>query len=443
MLRSNLIPDKFTLPSILNACAYLSSLSLVLSIHAFAIKTQLSFDPFVVSALIDAYCKCGHIDCVLRLLEEFPNPDLPIYNAAITGLSKQEEYESALQVFHGMRVEGLDSNRTTLSGVIMACGRLVDEKFGRAIHGHVVKAGEEVRGDVSVNSALVFMYPRFGDLDSAELIFRSMPDRNVVSWNAMINAHAQAGNIKEAWDLFSQMLTEGSEASDVTFTCMISASYELKQGRMMHGFVIKAGSVNNEIIGATLINMYIRLNSLVDAQKLFDEMPRSEMGSWNSLILGYSRNGHPREALNLFYRLRDSKNLLANSITLAGALSACASLGVIEEGKAIHEYIMNIGMKMDLIINTSLVNMYCKCGSLETAREVFESMRDKDLVAWRVMISGYVFNGQVKEAMELFDRMKTVNNLKLNNVTFTSLLSALSHVALLEEVGSLESVIAQ
>ncbi|ONK69084.1 uncharacterized protein A4U43_C05F19120 [Asparagus officinalis] len=284
---------------------------------------------------------------------------------------------------------------------------------------------------------------RFGDLDSAELIFRSMPDRNVVSWNAMINAHAQAGNIKEAWDLFSQMLTEGSEASDVTFTCMISASYELKQGRMMHGFVIKAGSVNNEIIGATLINMYIRLNSLVDAQKLFDEMPRSEMGSWNSLILGYSRNGHPREALNLFYRLRDSKNLLANSITLAGALSACASLGVIEEGKAIHEYIMNIGMKMDLIINTSLVNMYCKCGSLETAREVFESMRDKDLVAWRVMISGYVFNGQVKEAMELFDRMKTVNNLKLNNVTFTSLLSALSHVALLEEVGSLESVIAQ
>ena len=273
-------------------------------------------------------------------------------------------------------------------------------------------------------------------MDSAELVFRSMADRNVVSWNAMISAHAQVGNVEEAWGLFLEMLIEGFEASEVTLTCMVAVSRELIEGRMMHGFVIKVGWIENEIIGAALVDMYVRVANLIDARKLFDEIPRTEMGSWNSLILGYSRKGHPREALNIFYRLRDHAGLLPNSITLVGALGACAALRAVKEGKEIHDYIVNTGIQVDLIVNTSLIDMYCKCGSVETARELFEGMRDKDLVAWRVMISGHEFNGQVKEAMELFDGMRTVYNLKPDNLTFTSLLSA-SHVGMQKEVGTI------
>ncbi|XP_020263990.1 pentatricopeptide repeat-containing protein At3g24000, mitochondrial-like [Asparagus officinalis] len=277
------------------------------------------------------------------------------------------------------------------------------------------------------------MYPRFGDLDPAGSIFWSMPERNVVAWNTMISVYAQTGNIKETWGLFNQMLVEGFEANEITLSCMANSSNELLQGMMIHGLVIKIGLIEDEIIGASLIDMYARLNSLVDAQKLFDVKPRSEMGSWNSLILGYAKNGYPREALNLFYRLRDHRNLCPNSISFLGALNACAALGAVKEGKVIHDYFVNSGFKVDRIIGTSLIDMYSKCGCVDTARDIFEGMKDKDLVAWSAMISGHGVNGEVKEAIKLFDRMRKNYHLKPDNVIFTSILSACSHSGMLEE----------
>lgn len=329
---------------------------------------------------------------------------------------------------------GLDPNRTTLSGAITACGRVRDERLGRGIHARVAKSGGEVGGDVSVNSALVFMYARSGDMDSAGYMFRSMPDRNVVSWNSMISSLAQGGREREAWGLFLQMLDEGLEPSEVTLTSMMTASRGLVEARMMHGVVIKDGLASEEIVGAALVDMYGRLGNLVDARKVFDEVAtRNEMGSWNSLIWSYSRHGQPREALKLFNRLKDHKHLRPNNITLVGALNACANLGVVGEGRAVHDYIISKNIKVDLMIGTSLIDMYSKCGSVKTARELFDGMRKKDLVAWSVMISGHGVNGQVKEALELCDIMVREYGLKPDNVTFTSVLSACSHAGMVKE----------
>lgn len=271
-------------------------------------------------------------------------------------------------------------------------------------------------------------------MDSASYMFRSMPDRNVVSWNAIISSLAQGDKEREAWRLFLEMLDEGFVATGVTLTSMVTASQELAQGRMMHGVVVKAGMAGEEIIGAALVDMYGRLGSLVDARKLFDEVPtRTEMGSWNSLIWSYARHGYPREALELFYKLKDDTGLRPNSIALAGALNACATLGIIGEGRAVHDYIIKNKIKVDLMVGTSLIDMYSKCGSVETARDIFEGMGKKDLVLWSVMISGHGANGQVKEALELFEMMVRDHGLKPDNVTFTSVLSACSHAGLVEE----------
>lgn len=161
MLSSDFSPDQFTLPPVLNACALRRWLPLLCSIHAFVVKSNISVDPFVASALIDAYAKCGQLGLALDVLDELPDPDLPTYNSAITGSSKQGDYESALRVFTRLRVAGFEPNQTTLSSSITACGRLLDRNLGRAIHGHVLKTGEELRDNVSVNSALVSMYGRW------------------------------------------------------------------------------------------------------------------------------------------------------------------------------------------------------------------------------------------------------------------------------------------
>ncbi|KAJ8644783.1 hypothetical protein MRB53_006531 [Persea americana] len=431
MQRAGFEPDGFTLPCVLNTCAGLRSLPAGQAVHTQILKSGQNLNLYVNSALVDMYAHCGRVDYAHQVFDEMGERDLVSWNSILSGFMKGDGCEEALSLFSQMRFEGVDPNRTTLSSVIPACGRLLKLGLGRAIHGCVVKLGDEVVGDVKVNSALVFMYSKCRDMDCAERVFASMPERNVVSWNSIISGFVQNERSNEAWDWFKQMKMEGVDESEITLTSMVMASYGLVQGRMMHAYVMKMGLMRDEIIGAALIDMYAKCGNLKDARRVFDEVPRNEMGSWNSMILGYVRNGFPRDALNLFSLLQVS-GLRPNSITLVGVLSACADLGIPQHGRSIHDYIILKGIKVNLMVETALIDMYAKCGSVEMAREIFEGMEERDLVAWSVMISGHGLNGQANEAINLFSRM-VKDGFRPDHVTFTSILSACSHAGLVQE----------
>lgn len=431
MQRVGFEPDGFTLPCVLNACAGLRSLPAGQAVHARILKSGQELNLYVNSALVDMYAHCRRVDYAQQVFDEMGERDLVSWNSILSGFVKADECEEALCVFSRMRFEGIDPNRTTLSSVIPACGRLLELGVGQAIHGHVIKLGDEMVGDVSVNSALAFMYSKCGDMEYAERVFASMPERNVVSWNSIISGYVKNERRDEAWDWFRQMQMEGVDASEVTLTSMVMASDGLVQGRMLHAYVMKMGLMGEEIIVAALIDMYVKCGNLKDARMVFDEVPRNEMGCWNSMISGYVRNGFPRDALNLFCLLQES-GLRPNSITLVGVLSACADLGIPQQGRSIHDYIISSGIKVNFMVGTALIDMYAKCGSVEMAREIFEGMEERDVVAWSVMISGHGLNGQAKEAINLFSRM-VKDGFRPDNITFTSILSACSHAGLVQD----------
>lgn len=431
MQRAGFEPDEFTLPCIINACAGLRSLPAGQAFHAQVLKSEQHSNLYVNSALIHMYAHCGRISHAKKVFDEMDDRDLVSWNSIVSGFMKENGYEEALIVFSTMRFSDVGPNESTLSTIIPACGRLSKLWLGRAIHGEAIKLGDEMSGDVSVNSSLVFMYSKCRDMDSARRVFASMPERNVVSWNAMLSGYAQNKQGNEAWTLFREMQMEGYEASEFTLTSMVMASDGFSQGKVIHAYVIKMGLKGEEILGAALIDMYVKCGNLKDARRVFDEAPRNEMGSWNSMILGYASNGSPREALNLFSLLKES-GLKPDSITLVGILSACADLGIPQQGRFIHDYIIQCGIEVNLIVGTALIDMYAKCGSVEMAREIFEGMMERDLVTWSVMISGHGLNGQVKEAINLFHRMVN-SRIRPDNVTFTSLLSACSHAGLIQE----------
>ncbi|XP_058074299.1 pentatricopeptide repeat-containing protein At3g12770-like [Magnolia sinica] len=431
MQRAGFEPDGFTLPCVLNACAGLPSLPAGQAVHARAVKSGHERSLYVNSALIHMYAHSGNVDHAKQVFDEMGGRDLVSWNSIVSGFMKEDACEEALMVFSEMRFSDVEPNCTTFSSVIPACGRLSGVQLGQAIHGHVIKSGEDVCGDVSVNSSLVFMYSKCHDMDSAGWVFESMPERNVISWNSILSGYVQNNQEGKAWELFKQMQVEGIDANEITLTTMIMASNGLIEGRMMHGYVIKMGLMEEEIVGAALIDMYGNFGSLRDARSVFDEIPRTEMGSWNSMIWGYVRNGQPREALNIFLLLREI-GLKPNSITLVGVLSACANLGLLQQGRTVHDYIVESRTKVNLIVGTALIDMYAKCGTVEMAREIFEGMKEKDLVTWSVMISGHGLNGQAKEAIDLFHRM-VADGFQPDNVAFTSVLSACSHAGLVQE----------
>ncbi|KAJ8760439.1 hypothetical protein K2173_015106 [Erythroxylum novogranatense] len=172
---------------------------------------------------------------------------------------------------------------------------------------------------------------------------------------------------------------------------------------MVHGFAVKSGAEFGIFVCNSLMDMYRQLGRIDTMKKLFDEMPDRDIVSWNVLISGYVKSMRFKDAISVFCRMRNDTNLMPDEATVVSTLSACAAVEDLELGKEIHCYLRHqVGLTS--IIGNALLDMYCKCGCLTIAREVFEGLPYKNVICWTTIVSGYVKYGKLKEARELFDR---------------------------------------
>lgn len=187
----------------------------------------------------------------------------------------------------------------------------------------------------------------------------------------------------------------------------------------------------DSFVQSSLIGFYTKCGELGFARKVFDKMPLRSIVAWNAMISGYEQNGFAKEGVDLFNLMMGS-GVDPDQATCVGVLSACAQLGALELGSKVHGFIVNHGFKVNTFLGTALINMYAKCGNVIQARQVFDGMKDKNVVAWTAMISGYGVHGYGKEALELYHSMEG-SGIVPNEITFLTLLSACGHTGMVDE----------
>ncbi|KAH7841709.1 hypothetical protein Vadar_033278 [Vaccinium darrowii] len=163
-------------------------------------------------------------------------------------------------------------------------------------------------------------------------------------------------------------------------------------GRAVHCHTLVRGYGLDSFVQAVLVAFYAKCGDLRRARKVFDEMNDRTVVAWNSMISGYEQNGFSEEAIGLFHRMRDS-GVEFDLATLVSVLAACAQAGALELGYWVHDWIRDSGFSINVVIDSSLINMYAKCGNVRKARKVFDSMTYRNIVSWTAMISGYGING--------------------------------------------------
>ncbi|XP_057955633.1 pentatricopeptide repeat-containing protein At5g66520-like isoform X2 [Malania oleifera] len=199
----------------------------------------------------------------------------------------------------------------------------------------------------------------------------------------------------------------------------------------MHSLIVKTGFDSDKYIGNTLVRMYAACSAIGFARKVFDEMTQRDVASWSSMIAGYVSCYCPFDALTVFQQMK-LVNEKPNSVTLVSLLSACTHLFNISMGESIHSYIIVNGIRLDIALGTALLEMYSKCGHIDKAFQVFNSMSEKNLQSWTVMISGLADHGCGEDAISLFNQMEQTG-LKPDSVSFSGILSACSHLGLVDE----------
>lgn len=173
----------------------------------------------------------------------------------------------------------------------------------------------------------------------------------------------------------------------------------------IHAFMLKTKlSTYGNSIGR-LIATYARINDIISARKVFDELPQRSVDSFNAMIIAYSRKGSPSEVLGIYNQMI-KESARPDSSTFTVALKACVSLMNLNMGDKIWSKAMDSGYENDVFVGSSMLNLYAKCGKMDAAMVVFDKMQRKDLVSWSCMINGFAYNGQPSEAMHVYRRMQ-------------------------------------
>lgn len=210
------------------------------------------------------------------------------------------------------------------------------------------------------------------------------------------------------------------------------ATKDLALGREVHHGIIRNNLHLNIYVVNTLIRMYALCGELADARQIFNEMVKRDIVSWNTMVGGYAQRGHAREAFALFCQMQH-EGLKPNRITYLSILPACASPATLKWGKEVHAHIVSAGYQSDVRVETALLKMYAKCGSMKDAREIFDRMATttRDVVSWTVLIGGYAKSGLGDEAFKLFDQMQQ-EGVAPNRITYLSVLNACANPSNLE-----------
>lgn len=394
-----------------------------MEIHAHLIRFGLSEDHNLRNHLVNFYSKCRLFRYARKLVEESTEPDLVSWSALISGYAQNGLGVESLYAFYDMHLLGVKPNDFTLPSVLKACSITKDLVLGKQVHGIAVITGFET--DVFVANTLVVMYAKCGEFGDSKRLFDAIPERNVVSWNALFSCYVQSDLCGEAMELFQEMITSGIRPNEFSLSSIINGCTGLSdgiQGRRIHGYLVKLGYKSDPFSANALVDMYAKVGDLKGAISAFQEIAQPDIVSWNAIIAGCVLHEDHNWALKLFGDMKRSE-VRPNMFTLSSILKTCAALGLKELGRQLHSSLIKMDTEVDMFVGVGLIDMYSKCEMMRNARMIHCLMPKKDLIAWNALISGHSQNGEDKEALVLFADMYK-EGIGFNQTTLSSVLKS-------------------
>ncbi|XP_030538554.2 pentatricopeptide repeat-containing protein At3g58590 [Rhodamnia argentea] len=375
---------------LVRACSRSGSLDATKTLHALT----LTFGPysrqpiFLYNNVIYLYAGLGELFAARKVFESIPQRNAVTFNTVITAYSRCGDAEEALAVFAEMRGRGFGLTQHSLAG-LLSCEAL-DLSCGIQLHGIAMKNGL-IDADPFVGTALLNLYGRHGSLNDTIGVFEDMPSKSLVTWNSMLTLFGHHGYSGDCACLFRDIMRENCALSECT--CMgilsgCSCEQDLGLGEQVHGLVIKIGFKSVSSIENMLMNMYVKCQFVCLAEKVFKELHVPDIVSWNIMIGAWAKTGKPEIALEIFSRMsRDG--LLPNQVTFVGTVNACTGFDVQAYGEFMHAKIIRNAFESDVLIGSALVDFYVKFENLEAAHQCFNEIREKNVVSWTALISGY------------------------------------------------------
>ncbi|KAL0346189.1 UNVERIFIED_CONTAM: Pentatricopeptide repeat-containing protein [Sesamum radiatum] len=343
---------------------------------------------------------------------------------------------SSVQLLPATATPSISTAKATPFKNLQSCSTMAELKQH---HAHIIKLGLSSDNDAMGRVIKFCALSESGDLNYALKVFASLPHPDAFIYNTMFRGYLEARLYIDCIVLYAHMLEKLVTPNKFSFPPVIRAccvDNAVEEAKQVHAHVIKLGFSQDSFCQNNLIHMYVNFESLEEAKRVFDNLEKKDDVSWTTLISGYSRwgcvdeafgvfesmpfknsaawnaviaahvqNNRFREAFNLFERMR-KENVAMDNFVAASMLSACTGLGALEQGEWIYDYIRSSAIEVDPKLATTIMDMYCKCGRLDKAFEVFNGLPSKGVSSWNCMIGGFAMHGKGKAAIDLLKKME-------------------------------------
>lgn len=376
-------------------------------LHGHLLRVGLLADVVLGSKLVRQYSRHGELlSSAYPFFLGMPLRNHYSFSIVIGEMSRAGHPRHAAELFIEMRASGLPLDAPTAALVLRSYGAVRCAAAGAAAHGLCTKHGLERNPYVA--SAAVFLYAALGRLPDARALFDETPQRDAVLWTAMLSGYAQRGPPEAAVEVFSEMVATGMELDGVTIVGLLLASSRLGyllHGKSAHGFVVRRGIPSGLSLGNALVDMYAKCGDLLRAEEVFRRMPRRDVISWSSLILGHGLHGGADRALELFSSMA-ANGVRPNAVTFLGVLSACAHAGRVNAAWGFWEEMTAQGVAPELKHYACMVDVLARAGRLGAAERFAAEMPvEPDEAVWGALLAACRTHGEVEAAERVARRL--------------------------------------
>ncbi|EXC31502.1 hypothetical protein L484_001298 [Morus notabilis] len=291
-------------------------------------------------------------------------------------------------------------NHFTFSSILKASASLSDLSTGKQVHSLAVKLG--LASDNCVGNSLISMYAQSRQMEYSRKAFDNLFDKNLISYNTIVDAYVKSFESKEAFDLFHEIDDVEFGANAYTFSSLLSGAASIGaigKGEQIHARTLKSGFDSNQCISNALVSMYSRCGNVEAAFQVFSEMVDRNIVSWTSIITGFSKHGYAERALTMFYEMLES-GIRPNEVTYTAVLSACSHAGLVSEGrKHFNTMYSKHGIVPRMEHYACMVDLLGRSGLLSKALEFINSMPFMaDALIWRTFLGACRVHGNTELA---------------------------------------------
>ncbi|KAL4181688.1 hypothetical protein AMTRI_Chr12g238620 [Amborella trichopoda] len=355
-----------------------------------------------LNSLISKLTHLNHNTEALHLFSLHPKPDQYTIASALSACANLQNSVAGKQLHAHATVAGFRPNLNLCNSLLAFYTKCCDPNSSHQVFDEITKP------DVYSWTTLLSSYTKCGMVHEACKIFDRMPETNVVSWNAIINGCAEHGHADTSLQFFREMRSSGISPDRYTYASVLSlCSCEemVNLGMVTHGLVIRSGVLLKVSVVNSLVSMYLGFGLIEEAYWLFEEALVRDDITFNGMISGLVDQGRNVEALMVFKDMQIGP-WRPSDLTFVSVLSACSSTKMVTLGDQVYALVTKSGLGSSIPVCNSAITMYSSCQDLQKAYCLFMEMKDKDLVSWNSIITGFSQLNCHLESISLFLQMR-------------------------------------